>query len=346
MTLAFNLKLQRTIDTPATPYVARFSPDNEQLAVGIENGNILIFRTQSGTLLSTLDLGLGVPCTAIRWRPDNENFRTKSILTAGYADGTVCQWHTTSRQAIYQHNEKDNQIFAIDYTADGTRFATAGKDHVIRVYNERTKEKMIELTRGFLTDTPGHSNRIFSLRFSPYDPNTIVSGGWDDCLYVWDIESGEVVHGMFGAHICGDSIDFLSADVVVTGSWRTRNQLQAWNLANESPTNIPIPNEPPAHQLYCCQVSPSISGAVMIAGSSNKTLQIVDTKGESIWHHLLDGAAYSLHWTPNRCVVTCSNNTVLMFTPERTQRRNFAPPSEHVVIGETPPMTPKKWEKL
>ena len=32
--------------------------------------------------------------------------------------------------------------------------------------------------------TPGHSNRVFSLKFDPSDDNTIVSGGWDNTVQV------------------------------------------------------------------------------------------------------------------------------------------------------------------
>mmetsp|Transcript_3186 Transcript_3186/g.6178 ORF Transcript_3186/g.6178 Transcript_3186/m.6178 type:complete len:145 (+) Transcript_3186:586-1020(+) len=34
-----------------------------------------------------------------------------------------------------------------------------------------------------------------------------------------------------GAHVCGDSMDVFE-DVVITGSWRERNGLQVWNLAD------------------------------------------------------------------------------------------------------------------
>lgn len=34
------------------------------------------------------------------------------------------------------------------------------------------------------SSTPGHSNRVFSLKFNPDDPNIIVSGGWDNTVQV------------------------------------------------------------------------------------------------------------------------------------------------------------------
>jgi COMPASS component SWD3 len=32
------------------------------------------------------------------------------------------------------------------------------------------------------SELPGHSNRIFCVKFNPYDPNKIASGGWDNTI--------------------------------------------------------------------------------------------------------------------------------------------------------------------
>ena len=31
-------------------------------------------------------------------------------------------------------------------------------------------------------ELPGHSNRMFAVRFNPLDSNILVSGGWDNTL--------------------------------------------------------------------------------------------------------------------------------------------------------------------
>lgn len=67
---------------------------------------------------------------------------------------------------------------ALDYAYTGKTFATAGKDNIIRVYDEETKTITNKLT-GIKWQTHGHNNRIFSLKFKPDDANILVSGGWD-----------------------------------------------------------------------------------------------------------------------------------------------------------------------
>ena len=52
----------------------------------------------------------------------------------------------------------------------------------------------------------GHSNRVFSVKF--IDDNTIISGGWDSVLHLWDIRQGKSVRSSFGPHVAGDTIDY------------------------------------------------------------------------------------------------------------------------------------------
>jgi WD40 repeat protein len=66
----------------------------------------------------------------------------------------------------------------MDYAFNGRAFATAGKDNIIRIYDEETKTITTELS-GVKWHTHGHNNRIFSLKFMPNDINIIGSGGWD-----------------------------------------------------------------------------------------------------------------------------------------------------------------------
>lgn len=53
----------------------------------------------------------------------------------------------------------------------------------------------------------GHNNRIFCLKFSPDDPNILLSGGWDQNIYIWDLREGQPVSTICGPRIAGDSID-------------------------------------------------------------------------------------------------------------------------------------------
>jgi WD40 repeat protein len=36
-------------------------------------------------------------------------------------------------------------------------------------------------------NSPGHANRIFSIKFCKTDPTIVASGGWDKTVIIWDI---------------------------------------------------------------------------------------------------------------------------------------------------------------
>ncbi len=52
-----------------------------------------------------------------------------------------------------------------------------------------------------------HDNRIFCLKWNPYDPNMFFSGGWDKAVFVWDIRIKTSVSKIFGSYIGGKAID-------------------------------------------------------------------------------------------------------------------------------------------
>ena len=67
---------------------------------------------------------------------------------------------------------------ALDYAPNGKGFATGGKDNLLRVYDEETKQIVSKLS-GIKWHAQGHNNRIFAVKYKPDDSNMLVSGGWD-----------------------------------------------------------------------------------------------------------------------------------------------------------------------
>jgi WD40 repeat protein len=72
----------------------------------------------------------------------------------------------------------------------------------------------------------GHSNRIFSIKF--IDDNTLISGGWDSVIHLWDVRLGKSVKSVFGPHVAGDSIDFQNNNILI-GCYAAKNQIQIWD---------------------------------------------------------------------------------------------------------------------
>lgn len=268
-------------DLTSEVFTVRFSPDGKFLACGCGDGAIRVFNSQNGSLAYSLQGGSSValPTTALRFRPVTPTTRTKNVFLAANAAGSVQHWHMTSGKCLHSMEDEDNQVYALDYNDEGTCFVAAGKDKAVRVYDEATKTMVVEMAGGvgYSTKTsPGHSNRVFSVKYVPGDENTVVSGGWDNTVQIWDIRTGTSVRSFYGPHVCGDSIDVVGGEIV-TGSWRPENQLEIWDLGSgEKKQDIPWNSAysvaalagQPSCMLYAAQFSKEGKGKYIAAGGS------------------------------------------------------------------------------
>ena len=176
-------------ETTTGVFSTRYDPEDRYLACGYGDGATRIYNLETGKLSFTLS-GAHVlntvhdemPVTGIRWRPQTASLKTQNVLVTTQADGSLKHWHATSGKCLHARcDDPENHLFCLDYNTDGTLLATGGKDTVVRVYDEVTKSIKLSV-KGSTGSHVGHSNRIFSVKFNPYNENMVVSGGWDSVL--------------------------------------------------------------------------------------------------------------------------------------------------------------------
>ncbi|KAL0218906.1 hypothetical protein P9112_004559 [Eukaryota sp. TZLM1-RC] len=261
------------------------SSEANLVAVGLGDGTIAILSLSDGSQLYSLvpptSSSLGLPVTAIRWRPSSTS--TPNVLLSGHSDGHVHHWHATSSQLLHSINEPDNHIFCIAYRQDGTAFATAGKDTAIRVYDEQTKSLIAILKRGVGRSTIGHTNRVFSVCFSPSDPHTILSSGWDNTVVAWDVRQGSAIRSFYGPHVCGDALSVCKrTGLILTGSWRHSEQVQLWKSNGELDSTFEIDKEHDQNCLvYACQFLDN-GNKIIAGGSGSNIVRIIDRESGGI----------------------------------------------------------------
>eukprot|EP01138_Halocafeteria_seosinensis_P014092 gb/GECG01014390.1/.p1 GENE.gb/GECG01014390.1/~~gb/GECG01014390.1/.p1 ORF type:complete len:367 (+),score=38.38 gb/GECG01014390.1/:1-1101(+) len=209
-----------------------FNPTGDLLAIGGDDGIIRVHNPFTAVRKYELFTGskdaLGI--TGLCFRPETNDSTTTNVLLACGADGSVQHWHVPSEKCLSRITEPNNQVLCCDYKQDASLFATAGKDRVVRIYDEHTRELSQEMGKDRLLGDAGHGNRVFSLRFVPSDENLLVTGGWDNTIQVWDSRTGSSVRSIFGPHICGDSLDVTKDGKLLTGSWRPNDPLELWDL--------------------------------------------------------------------------------------------------------------------
>lgn len=275
-------------DNPSEVFATRFSNDGTLLAAGCADGFVRVYSAANASLMYTLEdmTGQNLPITALRFRPTGTRSSAKNVLLVACSDGKVYHWQVTSGRILNVIDESKfnkvngNQVLALDYRKDGNWFATAGKDRFIRVYDENTKKEVCKMKQGARGLTPGHSNRVFSMKFDPDDNNCIISGGWDNTVQIWDIRTKRAERSIFGPHVCGDSVDICKG-VILTGSWRPQNALQLWDLGTgelieDIPWHSSQIHTSSATLLYCAQFSSGDGRYIAAGGSGSNECKVFD----------------------------------------------------------------------
>lgn len=254
-------------------FTLRFNETSTHIAAGYSTGRICIFpisQLQSKKSLPVLSTLTEFPITCIRWKPHN-----RTTLLCVSAEGTIHQVHSTSGKILFKTEENGNPLMCCDYSNDGFLFATGGNDKKVRLYDDNTKT-MISKLESHQYNLPEHSNRIFSVKFHPNDPNVLLSGGWDNNILIYDTRAKEVCGSLYGPHICGDAID-IKGDTILTASWEKRDQIQIWDLKMRKSISViqcKYDTESENHNistyLYSCRFHPKKD--LFVVSGSNKNL--------------------------------------------------------------------------
>lgn len=220
------------------------------------------------------------PTTCLRFRPTKANKNTEALLSAN-SDGTIIQWNVTKGKQLAKVIEKNHQILCLDYNVEGTSFVTAGRDFKIRVYDEETKE-VTSVMEGDVYNNPGHSNRIFCVKYIPDHPYLLMSGGWDDSVFFWDVRDKKSCGSILGASISGDSMDFHRGQIL-TGSYRSSEQLQLWDFGTKKLVkDIPYnqDNSGSSAMIYGAQFNKLNGGSFLAGSTGNNEVRIYENDGE------------------------------------------------------------------
>lgn len=298
---SFDLELQRlysfTIEYDNGIFAMKWSPDAEYLAIGCSDGGVRIL-TKTGRLAYRLNTSGNMPVTAMKWKTTSSGVGSSSVLITTNSSGVIDCWHIQSQKNIYSISEENNQIFCLDYSLLGGKFGTAGKDQIIRVYDEKTNKLVCNLEKGFMSSHVGHSNRIFALKWKPDDENIILSGGWDNTVLFWDLRSKNCFRSIYGPHIAGQTVDFQN-DTIVTGSWRIKDTVQIWEF--KTGKEIKTVNWKPSPMIYSCAFCPTVDGLVAAGGTGINTMRLIDVNtGAMSYPTQLTNkqGIYCLDWEP------------------------------------------------
>lgn len=253
---------------------ASYAKDGTLVAVGCRSGKVLVVNPQTMETVDVLDVSMlsdnTGACTAVKFKSSTPTSSLHNVLLIAQ-DEQLIHCHVSSGKVVKVIQEKGNKINAVEVRQDGQMFATAGSDHIIRVYDEHRNVPMCRMQYGVDANVAGHSNNVFGLCWKGEDYQVLLSGGWDRTVQIWDIRVGKSVRSIFGPYVCGDALD-VRGNKVLTGSWRHSDPLQLWDYGSgQLMTNLPFHQpEPDACLLYTAKFGRGVLDGMIFAGGSGK----------------------------------------------------------------------------
>ena len=157
--------------------------------------------------------------------------KEQGLLLSASADGSVTYWDVISGKSLSSiKGLSESDIYSLDLSKSGTQIAIGGKDFNVRVFDFDTKSLRMVLEPGNSIKL-GHTNRVYSVKFTD-DPHILVSGGYDNTIFIWDLRTSKSIGYIFGPHIRGDSID-VRQDTMLTGGFDKEGILQLWSIGDK-----------------------------------------------------------------------------------------------------------------
>ncbi|XP_071478379.1 uncharacterized protein [Diadema antillarum] len=262
-------------------YSLQFSHDGEVLAVGTGNGGIQLFNSRTGALSRALHRGdkAGLPVMCLSFHPG-----LRDVIVSAGSDGIITLWNVTTATRVETVIERGNEINALDFSLLGGTYATAGKDQCVRLYHANSN-KLLRVFQSSNSLLPakeevmefGHGQRIFALKFHPDDDHIFVTGGWDNCLKVWDTRTEQgVQRTISGPHICGSGLDVKDGKIL-TASWVQHDALQIWDFSSgQLDRTLDLDADKKAGDfLYCAQFCDN--NVVLAGGSGTSDVQAINS---------------------------------------------------------------------
>ena len=299
----------------------QFSPDDRQVAAGSFDGSVVMYDMNSCLAVGDFTLSRGekdtakLPCTSLRYHPTNP------LLLVSGSDGTLEKRDVRSCEALWHIKEEGNEVYCVDYRKDGTAFATVGSDGTIRVYDDHTNQLINEYSTHLEHTVNRQAVRLYSVVFSPDDPNVLLACGWASTVHYADLREKSLnkKREVFGPYMIGDGLD-MRGSTILAGCNKLENRIQLTDVASLQTTEVKWPTHNQFAPL-CAKFSRDPAGDYIAVGGGGlnglvDAAFVVDRKtGKCVVDSTMEGAVNTcaFGWKDSRVAFGDSVGTVQIF---------------------------------
>jgi WD40 repeat protein len=248
-----------------------FSPDGaEIMAAGYHE--ITAWKSADGALGHRLP-GLAERIYDIATSPDGKYFATASGDPGQY--GIAKLWIAEpggGGKAVRDLVESSDAIFAVAFSPDSQKVATAGADRAIRVFEVATGKLLVTIE--------DHADWILDIAFSP-DGTRLASASRDKTAKVFDVVKKESLV-TFPGHAQSVNAVVFGPDGKSVYSAGADNQIRIWNPDDEAKQSKAIGGF--GGEVFRLQLSPD--GKTLAAAGADKMARLIKVENGSVTHTL------------------------------------------------------------
>ncbi|MEU8322623.1 TIR domain-containing protein [Nonomuraea sp. NPDC048881] len=258
--------------TSRLPEPIAYSPDGSTIAIGNEDGGVLLCA--GGSPVRTLQGHRG-RVYAVTFAGD--------LLATGASDGTVQLWDTLTGRRLHTLTGHPDGVWPVRLSASGELVAAGGGDGVVRVWETATGRLVHEL--------PGHRAPVYTASFGR---SQLVTGDSAGVVRVWDLSAGQTAVTLDG-HRGSVYRAVHSPDGTLLATGDEAGTIRLWDTATWSPRH-----ELTGHtgSVYCLTFSPD--GSMLASGDTSGSVRLWEASGEPLGVHTTHTAAvYQVTFSPD-----------------------------------------------
>jgi WD40 repeat protein len=171
-------------EQPAGACCVRHSPDGRTLAVGRDDGAIVIYDLESRRCVATMQGHDGL----VRFLSYSPDGRTLASTGDG---GAIRVWNVDDWSILQSFQAHDGIGYHVHYALQGTALVSCGEESTIKLWDASTGK-----LSGILA---GHTDDVEALAVSP-DGLLAVTGSRDSGVAIWDLREGKFLHWLVEPH--------------------------------------------------------------------------------------------------------------------------------------------------
>jgi WD40 repeat protein/uncharacterized protein YjbI with pentapeptide repeats len=325
------------------PNPVDYSRDGQTLAIGSDDGAVLLCDTASGLPLRTLHghhgrvyavaygpddtvLATGASdCVISLWDPATgerlhrlEGCRdwvwpmgfngAGNLLATGDSSGTVRLWDVATGALRHKLPGHSSHVWTVGFQPAGTLLATGDDSGTVRLWDTATGSLCAEFS--------DHSGSVYRLIFSP-DAALLATADHGGTVRLYDLTRNRIQHELAGHGVPVYALDF-HPDGRLLASGDTDGVVHLWGVPSGRGTQLPV-----GHRGAIYWVRFFSRGNLLAIGGNDGIVRLWDTAGQRPRHELIGhkASAWPLAFRPDggQLATTSNDGTTRLWDPASGQ---------------------------